>query len=371
MHVMFKRLNVVLVFAAVIFSGCGSLSVSRQNHYSHFAGVTDFSNFARSQSSNHETVLLSPEIKSPAGWNELVVSWNAAAPAGSYLKVEARAMAPGHNTKFYALGLWSPDDRAFPRASVSGQKAADGDVKVDTLVLNQLANAVQIRLTLGGTSGKCPSLKFLGLSFCNTKITPKIFPPNRAAWGKIIPTPERSQQSYASGNGWCSPTSLSMVLARWGNVAQRADWNLDASEVAMRVLDHNFKKATGNWSFNTAFAGSLDGMRAYVTRFNAISELEDWIAVGIPVVISARYDLLQDGRAEDLNGHLTVCRGFTENGDLVINDPWTDTKVESVRHIYKRENVLRAWATSHNTVYLVYPENTKLPADRFGHWTSK
>jgi hypothetical protein len=284
------------------------------------------------------------------------------------LKVEARAMAPGHNTKFYALGLWSPDDQAFPRASVSGQMDADGDVQVDTLVLNHLANAVQIRLTLGGTSGKCPSLKFLGLSFCNTKITPKILPPNRAAWGKIIPTSERSQQSYPGGNGWCSPTSLSMALARWGKVAQRADWNLDAPEVAAGVLDHNFKKATGNWSFNTAFAGSLNGMRAYVTRFNDISELEDWIAAGIPVIISARYDLLQDGRPEDLNGHLTVCRGFTENGDLVINDPWTDIKVESVRHVYKRENVRRAWATSHNTVYLVYPENTKLPADRFGHW---
>jgi hypothetical protein len=162
-----------------------------------------------------------------------------------------------------------------------------------------------------------------------------------------------------------------MALARWGTVAQRADWNLDAPEVAAGVLDHNFKKATGNWSFNTAFAGSLNGMRAYVTRFNDISELEDWIAAGIPVIISARYDLLQDGRADDFNGHLTVCRGFTENGDLVINDPWTDIKVESVRHLYKRENVRRAWATSHNTVYLVYPENTKPPFDRFGHWSSK
>jgi hypothetical protein len=371
MHVMFKRLNVVLVFAAAILSGCRSLSVARQNHYSHFTGVTDFSNFARSQGSNHETVLLSPKIKSPADWNELVVSWNTAAPAGSYLKVEARAMAPGHNTKFYALGWWSPDDQAFPRASVSGQKDADGDVQVDTLVLNHLANAVQIRLTLGGTSEKCPLLKFLGLSFCNTKITPNILPPNRAGWGKVIPTPERSQQSYPGGNGWCSPTSLLMALARWGTVAQRADWNLDAPEVAAGVLDHNFKKATGNWSFNTAFAGSLNGMRAYVTRFNDISELEDWIAAGIPVIISARYDLLQDGRADDFNGHLTVCRGFTENGDLVINDPWTDIKVESVRHLYKRENVRRAWATSHNTVYLVYPENTKPPFDRFGHWSSK
>ena len=162
-----------------------------------------------------------------------------------------------------------------------------------------------------------------------------------------------------------------MVLARWGSESNCARWKLDVPEVAARVYDRQFKFHTGNWSFNTAFAGSLAGMRAYVTRFDDISELEDWIAAGIPVIISARYDLLQDGRPDDFSGHLTVCRGFTESGDLIINDPWTDLKVESVRHIYKRENVRRAWATSHDTVYLVYPENTKLPADRFGHWNSR
>jgi hypothetical protein len=237
--------------------------------------------------------------------------------------------------------------------------------------LNKLARSVQIRLTLGGRNDVLPAIKFLGISFCNTRARPEPLPPNRAAWGKIIPVVERSQQSYPGGNGWCSPTSLSMVLAYWGSISNRSDWNLDAPEVAAGVADHGFKFLTGNWSYNTALAGSLDGMRAYITRFSDISELEDWIAAGIPVIISARYDLLQDGRPDDFSGHLTVCRGFTENGDLIINDPWTDVKIESVRHVYKRENVRRAWATSHNTVYLVYPENIKPPVDRFCHWVSK
>ena len=159
-----------------------------------------------------------------------------------------------------------------------------------------------------------------------------------------------------------------MVLARWAAVTGRSDWDLDAPAVAAGVFDHGFYHPTGNWPFNTAFAGSLKGMRAYVTRLGDISELEDWIAAGIPVILSARWDLLQDGRPQDLNGHLSVCRGFTENGDVVINDPWTDVKVESVRHIYRRENVIRAWATSHNTVYLVYPENWPTPPNRYGQW---
>jgi hypothetical protein len=366
---MFRRPAIFLFFAAALtLSGCKSVPYVDDRPYSQFVGFTQFTSFTTSRTSNGEIVLLSPEVKPGADWNQLIVSWNTAAPAGSYVKVEAEAEGPDFTTPFYTMGLWSPDDKTFPRASASGQIDSMGRVDADTLVLKHAATAVQIKLTLDGVDGALPSMKFLGLSFCNTNVAPQAVESDHSAWGKTIPVVERSQQSYAGGNGWCSPTSLSMVLAYWGSRLGKPDWDLDAPEVAAGVFDHNFKKATGNWSFNAAFAGHLNGMRAYVTRFDDIPELEDWIKAGIPVIISARYDLLQDGRAEDLNGHLTVCCGFTETGDLIINDPWTDLKVESVQHVYKRENVRRAWATSHNTVYLVYPENLEVPPDRLGHW---
>jgi hypothetical protein len=358
-----------MLFAALALSGCKSVPDANHRPYSQFIGLTQFTSFTTSRNSNGEIVLLSPEIKPGGEWNQLIVSWNTAAPAGSYVKVEAEAEGSDFSTPFYTMGLWSPDDKAFPRASASGQTDPMGKVDTDTLVLKHKATGVHIKLTLGGVDGAVPSLKFLGLSFCNTDVAPQAVDSEHSAWGKTIPVVERSQQSYAGGNGWCSPTSLSMVLAYWGSRSGQPDWDLDAPEVAAGVFDHNFKKATGNWSFNAAFAGHLNGMRAYVTRFNDISELEDWIKAGIPVIISARYDLLQDGRAEDLKGHLTVCCGFTETGNVIINDPWTDLKVESVRHVYNRENVRRAWATSHNTVYLVYPEKLQPPPDRSGHWS--
>lgn len=354
-----------------VITGCKTMPANDHAQYSRFIALTNLSDFASLQTASGETVLLSPEMKSPIHWNQLVLSWNAKPVSGTYVRIEARAIQPEHTTKFFTWGQWSPDDKTFSRYSITNQKDADGDVRADTLALNQPAHAVQIKITLGGTNGASPKLDFLGISFCNTLIQPEPLSPNHAAWGKEIRVIERSQQSYPGGNGWCSPTSLSMSLAYWGSISNRADWNLDAPEVAAGVADHGFKFLTGNWTYNTAFAGGLDGMRAYVTRFSDISEIEDFIAAGIPVIISARYDLLQDGRPDDFSGHLTICRGFTENGDLVINDPWTDLKVESVRHIYKRENVRRAWATSRNTVYLIYPKNHLLPTDRFGHWTDK
>jgi hypothetical protein len=361
-----KRLHVLILFAAVALTGCKTISPMTKNQFSSFKGLNQFSNFAVSTNASGETVLLSPPINAGMDWNELIVSWNADAPTGTFVKVEAQAIAPSRTTKFYTMGLWSPDNTAFPRTSVRHQKDADADVKTDTLELSQFADSAQLRVTLGGANGMLPTLKFLGLSFSNTKAISPVHEPDRAAWGKIISTPEKSQNAYPEEEGWCSPTSLTMVLERWANVLNRPEMNLDVPQVAASVYDDAYG-GTGNWPFNTAFAGSFNGMRAYVTRFNGISELEQWINAGIPVIISAPWGMLDPSRISTGNGHLTVCIGFTKDGDVVDNDPGTNPK-KSVRHIYKRADVIRAWAKSYNTVYLVYPVSAQIPEDKFGQW---
>lgn len=351
-----------------LFAGCQSLAVSDAGPFSHFIGLQDFSSFLRVRGDNGATVLLSPEINSHMVWNELIVSWNAEAPAGTFVKLEASAQSASTHTKFFTLAQWSPDGMIFPRTSVRGQQDTDGTLDTDTLILNQPAAAVQIRITLGGTNGAMPKLKFVGLAFANTRVPPAARPPNRAAWGKIIVTPEHSQHGYPNEKGWCSPTSLSMVLSRWAEVLHRPEMNLTVPQVAASVYDRDFE-GTGNWPFNTAFAGSFGGLRSYVTRLDDLSEVEDWIAAGIPVILSTRWDWLQPGRPPDRDGHLVVCIGFTEHGDVVINDPATRLdRGESVRRIYQRANVIHAWTKSHNAVYLVYPEGSRIPANRFGHW---
>lgn len=335
-----------------------------------FISLRQFADFTSTVSTNaNEAVLLSPVIKAPIAWDQLVVSWDSEAAPDAWLKIEARGIYPDHETKYYTMGIWSKDSADHPRTSVRDQKDGDGTVKEDTLVLNRPGPDLQLRVTLCALDGKArPSLKFLGLSFCDTHLQPAPLPPNRAAWGKIIDTPELSQFPYPGSSGWCSPTSLTMVLRRWSNVLHRTDMNVDVPEVVDGIYDEAYG-GTGNWPFNTAYAGSFPGMRAYVARFSDISELEDWIVAGIPVIISARWDWLLPGRPYDAEGHLTVCIGFTESGDLVINDPAAHfDRGQKVRHIYKRQDVIKAWSSSHNTVYLVYPETAKIPVDRFGHW---
>jgi hypothetical protein len=331
-----------------------------------FIGITNFSGFSKSAGAlTNETIFTSPEVAAPIDWDELIVSWNV--PPGVHLKVEARAIYPSHTTQYYTMGLWSDDTAQFPRESIRRQGDDDGSVKMDTLVLSNATRKVQLRITAGGAAEQA-MLKFIGLSFCNTTVPAAALAPNRAAWGKVLEVPERRQGEYEGGGGWCSPTSLSMDLAYWSVQLHRPELDHTVPETAHAIAD-GVRDDTGNWPFNTAYAGHYPGMRAYVTRLGDVAELEDWIAAGIPVIISVSSYLTNDRTNGPDNGHLITCVGFTDNGDVVANNPGVSVRRNiRARQVYLRQKVVNAWKKSKNAVYLIYPESAKIPANRFGHW---
>lgn len=361
----------VAVLLTLACSGCASPwtgEAPQADQRSRFIGFTDLSAFTKTTGPEPGTVVFtSKQIASLIDWNELVISWNA--PADTALKVEARALGKDWSSRFYHLGLWSLDPARYPRTSVAGQKDGDGEVKTDTLVLNRLARGVQVRLTLTPLPGSGrPSVRFLGLSFLNRAQPLSSQPPNPRAWGRTIPVPERGQLDYADGRDWCSPTSVSMVLAHWAAARHRRDWDIGVPEAARQIHDPAWG-GTGNWCFNTALAGSLPGMRACVTRFGDLAEVETWTAAGFPVVLSVSFDLLNGKTRDEGTGHLVVCVGFTATGDVVVNDPWAPKKEGlRVRRTYPRAQVVTGWQRSENTVYLIYPEQAKIPPNRRGHW---
>jgi len=337
-----------------------------------FVALKNFDTWERSEGTlpgESAQVMVSPEISLPLAANEVVVSWNADAPVGTGLEVEARGVLPDRATKWYHLGRWSVDASQYPRESVKGQKDADGNVDTDTLVLNQPVAKLQIRLTLRWHEpAQVPELKFLGISAANSKSAQPSLEPNRAAWGKEVAVPPRTQIGWPGGRGWCSPTSTDMTLAFWSKKLSRPELDLPVPDVAHAIFDKAFE-GTGNWPFNTAFAGAFPGIRAYVSRFGDIRELEDWSAKGLPTVVSVSYDLLRGKPADNDPGHLMVCDGFTSTGDIVLNDPaYHPDKGESCRRVFPRASFLKAWARSRNTVYLIYPEGAAIPANRYGDW---
>jgi hypothetical protein len=331
-----------------------------------FIGFHDFSSFEQGEATHPgELVLISPVIHSKIAWKSLVTSWNAQTPEGAYLKMEARGLYRARATKYYQMGSWSADPALCPRESTPGQKDADGDVSTDTLVLTEPAEGLQVRVTLGGTNGFKPNLGFLGIALLDGTTNAPDLAANQAAWGKLIPVVERSQMGYPDGKALCSPTSLSMLMSYWSVCLNRPELDHDVPDIVKAIYDYKWE-GTGNWSFNVAYAGSWPGIRSYVSRMSGLPELEDWIASGFPVALSVCYDRLR-GKGPGPEGHLVVCVGFTKDGDPIINDPGTS---KNVRKIFPRKNLVNAWAYSHNTAYIVYPEGAAIPKDRFGHWDS-
>jgi hypothetical protein len=301
-------------------------------------------------------------------FNEAIVSWNIEHPQVAAIKVEARALGPDHTTKWYTLGDWAADTKLHPRESVNHQADGDGTVDTDTLRLKKPGQALEISVTLQTLAeGATPRLKFLSVSFADTKIKSADQPIESSAWGKTIDVPERAQNNYPNGGVLCSATSVSMMLWHYSKQLNRPELDHDVPDVQAGVWDSVYKGA-GNWPFNTAYAGSFEGLRAYVARLNAISDLEKWIDAGLPVVTSVSFDMLRGKPLSPTeSGHLVVLVGFTSTGDPVINDP---AFAGHVRKVYPRADFEKAWLYSHRTVYLIYPETAKLPEDPNHLWAS-
>jgi hypothetical protein len=157
-----------------------------------------------------------------------------------------------------------------------------------------------------------------------------------------------------------------MLLAYWARQLDQPTLDRDVPEVAAGVHDPNWP-GTGNWPFNTAYAGSLPGLRSYVARLAGLNELEAWIAAGIPVATSVDYAVLKDSDKTG-DGHLVVCVGFTAEGDVVLNDP--GRRVE-VRRVVARDKFARAWKGSQNTVYIAHPVGHPAPPDPNHHWFTR
>jgi hypothetical protein len=327
---------------------------------SQFIGISDFSKFSKKG-----VMVVSPEIQPEINWDELVLSWNLRD------KVEAKFQVQiiySDTNWWYDLGVWS----AAQKHSFSGQENSLGVVDTDTLHIKRPGAKVRVRIwfdnTMPAVQWGMPGLKFIGLAFRDSKRTMMPLEPNRRVWGKTIDVPQRSQLDYQEGAKiWCSPTSTSMILDYWSHKLNRPELSMPVPDVAKSVYD-SFYKGTGNWPFNTAFAASFDGMRAYISRLTDISELEDWIEAGIPIATSVSYNRLK-GKGAAGSGHLIVCVGFTDNGDIVVNDP--GTHLSNVRRTFSREIFREAWADSGNTVYIIYPENVTIPPARFGHWENR
>ncbi len=297
-----------------------------------------------------------------SGFTTAIASYDVRTPDDSWIEIQLRARVGDRWTNWYAMGQWSRDRAAAHRHSVNAPADADGKVETDTLVLGSVANAWQVRVFLHfAPNGSAPSLSLVAVT-TGTGAPVAVPRESRAtAWGIDLDVPQRTQRMRESpdalaggGDAWCSPTSVSMIMAYWAARLHHPQWNVDVPAAAEGTYDPVYE-GCGNWPFNVAFA-SEHGLAGWVERLTGLADVEHYIERDIPLVASIRVapGELDGSPYGKTDGHLLVVRGFTRDGDVIANDPYA--LPGHIRIVYKRVQFERVWMQgSGGIVYVIAP----------------
>lgn len=323
----------------------------------------------------------SPWLSQGFGLTELISSWNADTPNGTWIESQVRGVdETGTTSDWFVLGRWCSNDiadgGAISRTSVDGQSTDIATVWTDTLHLydEHTFSKVQLRILLMRKAGTqlTPTVRFFGAVASNLPDDVPATSSFGLHHGVALPVPAFSQELHEGqypqwdngGEAWCSPTSTSMVVAYWhtGPSAKDLAWVQPKVDPQVAFAARNTYDAAyegcGNWPFNTAYAGRW-GLEAYVTRLRNLREAEPFIQAGIPLITSIAFEPGElDGAGYSTDGHLMVLAGFTDTGDVVMNDPASHLikSDDAVRTTYRRDQFEKLWlAASGGTAYVIHP----------------
>ena len=332
----------------------------------------------------------SPAYTPAFGLTELVSSWTADTPVGTWIQVEMQGTTTaGTPTKWYVMGLWTsrmPSETSgdIHRTSLGGQGDADGTIAIDTFLAAKgvALTSYRLRVTLYRKQGTTavPTVRSVGaIASALPDDTSVAAGPLGGAEGTTLDVPQYSQEVHRGeypefdngGEAWCSPTSTEMVVEFWGSEPGASDLSAipyadpSVDFAAMHTFDWHYSGA-GNWPFNTAYAGSL-GLEGQVVQLRSLTEAEQFIKAGIPLVVSVAFKKNElDNAGYGTNGHLMVIRGFTASGDVIVNDPASRLIASdaAVENVFDRQQFADVWLPSSRSggiAYVIHPAASPLP----------
>lgn len=340
----------------------------------------------------------SPTYRTEEPFNKAVASWQASTPGESRIETHLQVQTQeGQWSKWYNMGHWAFANNVDANGNITsmrgfaGEQADEiGSIDQDTFWVNDnlWAKAYKIRSVLYAHSDHKPLVRQVAAVTSDyLKNQPGATSPTTMRHQVELPVPALSQYAHngeypqfdGGGAAWCSPASVSMVLRYYGvgpsaqDIAalpsdpvfdqnQRRDGDLDYA--VHHTFDNGYaNKNTGNWPLNTAYAAAF-GLDTSVRQYNSLHPVEHFIKKGVPVIITLKWDNTDLDPTNDLtgslisktNGHLMVVRGFTETGNVIVNDPAAPQGNEQARHIYDRGEIERLWLKAKGgTVYLIKP----------------
>jgi hypothetical protein len=325
----------------------------------------------------------SAAVQTPSAFDQLVASWNATTPPGTWIEVQMRAGGASRVTKWYVLAIWSSGDDTIHRTTLKRQDDGDGRVNVDTFEKADGAaelRSYELRVGLHRATGVTATPAVTMLAVVTSRATHYAIPSAFGGVARDLDVPTLSQETHTGhypeydggGEAWCSPTSTAMVLGFWktgpsagelGAFPGTAHADGQVDHAARYTYDWSYQGA-GNWPYNTAYAAQY-GLEGFITRLRSLTEAERFIESGIPLIASIN-GVLPGFLFTSTNGHLLVIRGFAANGDVITNDPAVRENAQA-RKVYPRADFERVWlGGSTGTVYVIRPPGVRLPANVAG-----
>ncbi len=314
--------------------------------------------------------------------DELIPSWNARTPARSAVTVSVRVRTTaGRTGSWDTVARWAERDTTHKRRSGPAQSDDVARVVTDAVRANSGHRIAswQVRVTLLRPRGTATKPRVTSVGAVASASAKASRPTSATTMTRTVELPVRRysqmlhrgqyRQYGGGGAAWCSPTATTMVLRSLGKGPTKAQYAWVRKGVKQRFVvhgarstyDHRYRGA-GNWSFNTAYAGTR-GTDAFVTRLTSLRDAEAFVKAGIPLVVSIRFgrDALSGAPIRSTAGHLVVIRGFTASGAVIVNDP-AASKASTVRRVYRRDQLERAWLRGSGGVAYVIRTSKPLPS---------
>ncbi|MEV7241366.1 peptidase C39 family protein [Streptomyces sp. NPDC093248] len=330
------------------------------------AGRTDYTDPHTGRTATWEyATWTSPVHRLAVPATEVIASWNAHTPEGTWLQVElCGTYSDGTDTPWYVMGRWAAGDQDIKRTSVDDQTDGKSTIWTDTFSIDDASTGLRLasyrlRLTLYRTPGTRLTPTVWRLGAMGSDIPDRFTVPASApALSRELAVPRYSQEIHKGqypeydngGEAWCSPTSSQMIIEYWGGrlTPEQLSW-VDPSfadpqvDHAARYTYDNQYEGCGNWPFNAAYAATFDGIQGVVTRLTSLTDVETLVAAGIPAITSQSFLKTElTGAGYGTSGHLMTVIGFTADGDVIANDPASPSD-DAVRRVYLRREFENIW----------------------------
>ncbi|MFF9208069.1 MULTISPECIES: peptidase C39 family protein [unclassified Streptomyces] len=330
------------------------------------AGITDYTDPHTGTTARWEYgTWTSPVHRLSVPATEVIASWNARTPAGTWLQTELQGTyTDGTSTPWYVMGRWAAGDQDIKRTSVDGQSDGRSSIWTDTFAIDDAASGLRLasyrlRLTLYRRPGLTATPTVWRIGAMGSDVPDRFtVPASTPGVTRELAVPRYSQEIHKGqypeydngGEAWCSPTSSQMIIEYWGGrlTPEQLAW-VDPSyadpqvcHAARYTYDHQYG-GCGNWPFNAAYAATFPHLQGVVTRLASLTELETLIAAGIPAITSQSFLKTElTGAGYGTSGHLMTVIGFTADGDVIANDPASPNDA-AVRRVYLRREFENIW----------------------------